>query len=144
MNKLRLKPFLEIYSVKIFCILVKCMISLPLNSIIYSFLVDIERVKKQLRASFVKHFSSLQSKRLSQLVYTENRFIQVFKLSYSGETYFVTVSKSKINRFTRGCHFMLNLKCLLLIFILKTIFSSTSTSFNFSISLFFEKKRKFL
>ena len=85
-------------------------------------------------------FQSKVQKTFPHLVYTENRLIQVFELSYSGETDFETVSKSKLNRFTRGCHFMLNLKCLLLIFILKTIFCSAS--FYFTISFIFLRKNK--
>ena len=109
--------------------------SFILKPIIYSILVDIERVSKLLSANL----SNLTSKRLQfACVEKKIRFIQEFELSYSGETDFVTVSKSKLNRFTRGCHFMLNLKCLLLILILKTIFGQTHLILLFV--LFFEKK----
>ena len=114
----------------------RCFVSFILKPIIYSILVDIERVSKLLSANL----SNLTSKRLQfACVEKKIRFIQEFELSFSGETDFVTVSKYKLNRFTRGCHFMLNLKCLLLIFILENL--SSSTSFNSTISFDFLRKK---
>lgn len=139
MNKLRVKPLWEIYSVKIFCILVYDLVAMKTDNL-FNFSWYWASQKATTCKLCKAYFQSKVQKTFPQLVYTENRLKQVFDLSYSGETDFLTVSKSKLNRFTRGCHFMLNLKCLLLIFILKTIFCSDS--FNFTISFIFWEKNE--